>query len=287
MENKICTKCKNEFILEQDDFSFYERMKVPVPSICPDCRFKMRAVWRNEISLYSGRKCGLCEKSILSIYNPKSDYLTYCYECYASDSWDPKSYSRDFNFSKSFFEQLNDLLKSVPKQTTFISMSDGPNVNSEYVNMAGGCKNCYLVFNGGIGEDMMYCRGVRNSLQVSDCYFGEYLERCYECVNILKSNGLIFAKNTFDSMDSYFVLNCRNINNCFGCVNLQNKSNFFLNEPLLREEYIKKVNEIIGSYSRMEDFKKTFYEFSSKFPRRENNNFKTINSIGDLSLIHI
>ena len=85
-ETRQCNKCKQNFDLDEDDFSFYQKMKVPVPNICPDCRFKMRAIWRNEMSLYSGRKCGLCEKSVLSMYNPKSDYITYCYECYMSQS---------------------------------------------------------------------------------------------------------------------------------------------------------------------------------------------------------
>jgi hypothetical protein len=77
-ETKQCNKCKQDFILEEDDFSFYEKMKVPVPSICPDCRFKIRAIWRNEMCLYTGRKCELCNKDVISMYSPKSPYRIYC-----------------------------------------------------------------------------------------------------------------------------------------------------------------------------------------------------------------
>ena len=70
-ESRQCQNCKNSFSIEPDDFSFYEKMKVPAPNICPDCRFKMRAMFRNETTLYSGRKCGLCEKNIITMYNPK------------------------------------------------------------------------------------------------------------------------------------------------------------------------------------------------------------------------
>ena len=52
-ETRKCKKCQQDFILEADDFSFYEKMDVPAPKICPDCRFKMRAVWRNERILYN------------------------------------------------------------------------------------------------------------------------------------------------------------------------------------------------------------------------------------------
>ncbi|MFA4975695.1 MAG: hypothetical protein WC839_03640 [Candidatus Paceibacterota bacterium] len=281
---QACKKCSVEFTLDQDDFSFYEKMKVPAPKICPDCRFKMRALWRNEMSLYSGRKCGLCHKNILSMYNPKSSYITYCYKCYMSDNWDPKDFDQNYNKNESFFEQLNVFFHKVPKNTTFISTGDGPNINSEYSNMSGGMKNCYMNFNGGKGEEMIYCRGMRFAKEIGDCYFGEYVERCYECINILKSNGLIFARNTFDSMDSMFTLNCSGLNNCFGCINLKNKSYYFFNEQLSREDYLKKISEIIGSYSKLEEYKKKFNEFSLKFPKRENNNLKTVNSIGDFLL---
>jgi hypothetical protein len=66
----------------------------------------MRAQWRNEMSLYSGRKCDLCDKSILSMYNPKLPYKIYCYECHRSDAWDPKNYEMEYDFNKKFFKQL-------------------------------------------------------------------------------------------------------------------------------------------------------------------------------------
>lgn len=283
-ETKQCQNCKQDFVIELDDFLFYEKMKVLAPKICPDCRFKMRAIWRNETTLYSGRKCGLCNKNILSMYNPKSEYNTFCYDCYISDSWDPKDFAQGFDSNKPFFEQLNNLFHKVPKSTTFLSTSDGPNINSEYSNMAGGMKNCYMNFNGGVGEEIMYCRGIRYGKEVNDCYFGEHIERCYECINVLKSNGLVYARNTFDSIDSAFVLNCSGLNNCFGCVNLKNKSYHFLNKPLEKEEYHKKVNEMMGSFAKIQEFIKEFKSFSLNFPKRENNNLKAWDSVGDFLL---
>jgi len=197
-KTKQCKKCKQNFFLDKDDFSFYKKMNVPIPEVCSDCRFKIRAVWRNEMSLYSGRKCGLCKKSILSMYNPKSLYNTFCFKCYMSDSWNPKKFAQNYQKDRPFFEQLNKLFHKVPKNTTYIDLSSGPIINSEYANMAGGMKNCYMVFNGGIGEEIMYTRGIRNAREVNDCYFGEHIERSYECINVLRSNGLVFGRNTFD-----------------------------------------------------------------------------------------
>ena len=40
-----CQNCKKEFIIESEDFNFYEKMKVPAPTFCSDCRMMRRFVW--------------------------------------------------------------------------------------------------------------------------------------------------------------------------------------------------------------------------------------------------
>ena len=280
-ETKNCQKCKRDFTLEPNDFSFYEKMKVPVPKICPDCRFKMRAMFRNETTLYSGRKCGLCGKGIISMYNPKSPYMIYCYDCFYSEKWEPRDYAMDYDENRSFLEQFKELLIKVPKITTYISLGDGPNINSDYSNMASGCRNCYLVFNTSPAEDLLYSRGIRNGKDSSDMYFGTNFERCYESINVQESSGILFGQNITGSVDCAFVLNGRGLMNCFGCVNLNNKSHYFLNKPMSPVEYKRKVSEIMGSYEKIEEFKKEFKKLTPNVPMRENNNIKTVNSIGD------
>lgn len=283
MENikQVCKKCKQDFILDSNDQGFYQKMKVPNPQVCPDCRFKMRALFRNETTLYSGRKCALCGKSVISMYNPKSPYTIYCYDCFYSEKWDPKDYAMEYDESRPFLDQFKEFLIKVPKITTYISLGAGVNINSEYTNMSSGCKNCYLVFNTSPAEETMYSRGVRQVLNSSDLYFGTKLDRCYECINVQESSGIIWGQNVTGSVDCAFVLNGRGLINCFGCVNLNNKSYHFLNEPLAPKEYKKKIAEILGSYEKIEEFKKEFAKLILNFPMRENNNIKTVNSTGD------
>ena len=54
MEEQIknCQNCKQDFVIESEDFSFYEKMKVPPPTFCPDCRLARRLIWRNERTFY-------------------------------------------------------------------------------------------------------------------------------------------------------------------------------------------------------------------------------------------
>ena len=236
-----CQNCKNDFTIEPDDFSFYKKMKVPTPSVCPDCRFKIRAIWRNEMSLYN-RKCYVTGENIISVFQPNSLYKVVNVDFYKSDNWDPKSFAIDYDFNKTFFEQLAELLKNVYKKSLFPVLSLGPNTNSPYVNFVGSAKNSYMCFNSAFLEDTMYTKGVTNIKNSLDLYYCDAIENCYECVNVSKSYNVIYGKNSSSCMDSVLIDSCVNCSNCFGCVNLRNKSYCWFNEQLSKEEYEEKEN---------------------------------------------
>lgn len=280
-ETRKCNKCNKQFILDENDFAFYEKMKVCVPEICPDCRFMMRALWRNETTLYSGRKCDMCGKSILSMYNPKLPGAVYCYSCFYGEKWDARAYAAVYDISRPFFDQLKEFFLKVPKVNLGLSLGMGQNINSEYVNMAAACKDCYLVFNTTSAEEVMYSRGVKDFKDSLDIYFGGESERCYECVNVQKSSGIVWGKNVVACVDCYFILNGSGLTSCFGCVNLRSKSYCWFNEQLTREEYNKRLTEVLGSYVKMDEMLKKWNDFSLKFPRRQNNNIKAVDSTGD------
>ena len=95
VENKICQNCKNEFLVELDDFGFYEQMKVPLPTWCPKCRLQRRLAWTGYHILYK-RLCAWTGEQSISIYHPDSPYITYKQDIWWSDKWDPKDYGRDY-----------------------------------------------------------------------------------------------------------------------------------------------------------------------------------------------
>lgn len=281
IETRQCNKCKENFEIDQNDKSFYEKMKVPVPHICPDCRFKMRAMWRNENTLYSGQKCGLCGKNIVTMYNPKLSYKIYCFDCFYSDKWDARDYAINYDFSKSITEQMGDLLLKVPRLFLNTNNSTGEMINSEYTNYAGGQKNCYLTFNADPSEEVLYSRGIRKCFDSMDLYFSEDSSLCYEGINTQKSSNCVFSTNTIGCVDCFFILNGSGLINCFGCVNLRNKSYCWFNEQLSPEEYKEKLDKIKGSYSSFLEERKKFKSFCLKFPHKENNNMKSVDCEGD------
>lgn len=278
--NQTCRRCKNDFLIDENDQTFYQKMKVPNPVECSDCRFMCKAMFRNETTLYS-RTCDMCKKNIISMYNPKSPYTVYCHNCFYSENWDPGSFALSYNLEKPFFDQLNELFISVPKIATYLTKGDGDNVNSEYVNMASGCKNSYFVFNTSLVEDCMYSRGLRGVKDSIDLYFGVNSDGCYDSINVQNCSRVFWSQNVVNCIDSYFLSSASNLINCFGCVNLRNKSYCWFNEQLTKEEYESRLNSILGSYSLFEAEKRKFEEFQKKFPHRESNNIKTIDSTGD------
>ena len=112
-QNVVCQNCKGNFIIEPDDFGFYEKIKVPPPTFCPDCRYIRRLLDRNEYNFYK-RKCDATGKDIISIYRPDAPFSVYEQEYWKSDAFDAKDYGRDFDFSRSFFEQYEELRREVP-----------------------------------------------------------------------------------------------------------------------------------------------------------------------------
>jgi hypothetical protein len=69
--------------------------------------------WRNEKKIYR-RKCDLSGKDIIAIFPPDSKYKIYEDSAWDSGNWDAKDYGRDFDFSRPFFEQFNELLLDTP-----------------------------------------------------------------------------------------------------------------------------------------------------------------------------
>ena len=118
IEAKQCRKCNSNFEITDKDLEFYkkispvfngEKFQIPTPSLCPDCRQQRRLSFRNERKLYK-RKCDATGENIISIYSPDKEFIVYEQSFWWSDKWSPLDYWKDFDFSKSFFEQF----KNVP-----------------------------------------------------------------------------------------------------------------------------------------------------------------------------
>ena len=257
METKACQNCKKDFVIEQEDFNFYEKIKVPPPTFCPECRMIRRAIWRNVRSLYK-RNCGICEKSLISMYSDKCDAPVYCVECWYGDVWDQFKNGENYDFSKPFFKQLKELFKINPR---LYSYKSGYLVNSEYSNYAVDNKNSYLAYSVIKCEDIMYSETIEGSKNSLDCYAVQKVENCSYNIDCERNYNTHYAIKSRNCLDSYFVYDCVNCSNCCLSCNLRNQQYVFKNKKLTKEEYFRIVEELnLKRYSGFTKVQKFFDE---------------------------
>ncbi|OGZ85422.1 MAG: hypothetical protein A2401_03280 [Candidatus Staskawiczbacteria bacterium RIFOXYC1_FULL_38_18] len=276
-EIKTCQNCKQEFTIEPDDFTFYEKMKVPAPTFCPECRAQRRFVWRNERTLYK-RKCDLCSKNIIGLYPEKTPFPVYCYECWYGDGWDPLSFGMDYNSSIPFFTQLKTLTQKVPRLAIWVVAS----TKSEYTNQSYFNKNTYLSFALRDSENVMYAgrtKANKNSVDITYTHFSELM---YDTVNVEKSYN---SQHIYDSegiIDSSFMFSCRNCQNCFGGANLRSANYVFFGEQLLKEEYKEKVDKLnLGNRNEVKELREKFDDYSLKQIHRAMELVNCTNCVGN------
>ena len=69
-ETKTCQNCKTDFAIEPEDFAVYEKMKVPPPTWCSECRMIRRMLFENERQLFRHRD-EITGKDIFSEFPPQ------------------------------------------------------------------------------------------------------------------------------------------------------------------------------------------------------------------------
>ncbi len=234
-----CKQCHSGFEITDSDRQFYEKLDVPDPTMCPDCRMQRRLTFRNFFNLYH-RKCDLTGKRILSMYDQGTTFPVFDLHEWWTDKWDPLDYGLEVDFSKSVFDQLKTLHDTVPRMGIMNQQCE----NTDYCNLSLNSRNSYLVFGNVENEDCCYGHVVWRSKNCFDCLYVEQSDFCYECVDCFRCNNLSFSQNCENCSDSKFLVDCVSCRDCFGCVGLKNKQYYIFNESYSKEEYEQKMKEL-------------------------------------------
>ncbi|MDO8530338.1 MAG: hypothetical protein Q7S10_02970 [bacterium] len=259
-EIKVCQNCKSSFTIESDDFAFYEKMKVPAPTWCPNCRMARRFSWRNERTLHHG-KCAATGVNIITGFAPDLGYTIYERDYWWSDKWDPLACGQEYDDSKPFFEQFDQLMHQVPHPSVFNSRT----VNCDYVQHTGEYKDGYLVSASWEGENVAYASRCNNAKDCMDMFEVFYCTLGYEDISCVKLYNTHFSFRSQNCNDSWFLFDCKSCSNCFGCWNLRNKSYYIFNKPYSKEEYKRKMAELdMGSFKNLEDAKVKFQDIKKQ-----------------------
>ena len=279
MEHRQCKNCQSSFLIAPDDFSFYEKIAVPAPTWCPQCRLQRRLAWRNERSLHK-RKCDAPghNEDIISMYAP-GICTVYDNDFWWGDGWDPMQYGQEYDFNKSFFQQYRELLEQVPLPNLSVVNS----TNSEYSNWTEYNKNCYLVFAAGLNENVRFANKVLECRDTQDVLYVGHTELGYELVNCFNCYRLLWSANCKSATDSAFLYECRDCTNCFGCTNLIGRSYCLYNQQLSKDEYKRRLAQIdLSSYDTVQKIKKDFHEnFYAKAIHRTSRMIASVNCTGN------
>ncbi len=272
-ETKNCQNCQKDFTIESDDFNYYEKIKVPPPTWCPECRMIRRFSCINGWSLFF-RNCDKCGKRTLSMYPESQKITVYCQPCWWGDSWDGTEYAMDYDKSRPFLEQLKELAGKTPYtalETEYLTLK-----NCDYSNAMAHCKNCTLAIWADYCENVYFSSILNAAKDTADSLriFGG--ELCYESMGIDKSYQAFYSQECADSTDIWFSRNCYGCINCIGCVNLRGASYRIFNEQYSKEEYLGKLKELkLDTRSGIKKMQKEAEIFWQKFPYR----FYTGNSL--------
>lgn len=284
--NTQCQKCRTPFTIPEDDFEFLEKISpefngqkqlIPPPTLCPNCRQTRRQTHINQINLYK-RKCDKTGKDILSNIHPSSPYIVYNQEYWGSDEWDARDYGKEFDFSRPFFEQYQELFLKVPRPSLFTGYRYDE--NCDYTNYAGKNKNCYLMFDSDYCRDTYYSYSTNHTTNCLDCYRARETELCYEAIDCKNCYNCKFITNSAQCYDSAFLDNCEGCKHSFMSFNQQHKEYFLFNRQGTKEEYETLMAQLASSQN-VEHYKREFARIKAQFPKKYMHGVQNENVSGD------
>lgn len=214
-------------------------------------------------------------------------FTFYCSECWWSDKWDPLDYGKSYDFSSPFFSQFGKLLKTVP----LLNMWAFKNTNSEYMNYGTNDKNAYLSYAVVSGEDICYSDMIHQSRNCFDCYWTRSSELCFECHDAIDSYNSRFLLNSRSCVESWFLFDCVNCQNCFMCSNLRGKSYYIRNRPYSRNDYLKEIKKIqTNSWKTLQTLREEFVALTRnalhKFANIANTSFSSGDNLTNTKNVH-
>lgn len=282
-----CTQCSAAFEITDEDLAFYDNVSpvfdgkkelIPPPTLCPQCRYQRRLACRNERTLYH-RKCDLSGRPMISMHPADSPFPVYHITEWLTDKWDPKTYGRDFDFSKPFFEQFHELCTATPHFNAFVDPH--MDINSEYTNCSSEAKNCYLITQAEKNEDCYYARGINNCKNCCDCYRVHKCELCYECIDANNCYNCRYCQDCDNSTDCWFSSDLRGCKFCFGCHGLAQKEYHIFNKPVTKKEWEQKIGTLKLSHDIITQMQEQSAATRLKTPQRAIRQINCEDVIGD------
>lgn len=106
-------------------------------------------------------------------------------------------------------------------------------------------RNCYDIIYARRTEHSLHCDQLLGNRDSMDASISGGSEKLYQTIGIgSDSSNVKFSFLSKFILDSEFLINCRNVQNCFACVGLENKNYCIFNYQYEPEKYFKELDKI-------------------------------------------
>jgi hypothetical protein len=184
---------------------------------------------------------------------------------YSKEEYEKKVAEMKDKYSDGDMKQLfEDMKMKVPRLYT--RQLNNENSSGDYIY---NCKNAHECFDTKELEDCGYsnnCVSLKDCWDMSNSYYNSELN--YEVMSEMNLVNCNFCVTCFDSHNLDHCEHVYNSHDCFGCFSMKNASYCIFNEQYSKEEYEKKVSEIVKEMKESGEY----YQYPcSTYPYEDSN----------------
>jgi hypothetical protein len=248
---RACKLTGEKWNLQPQEIDLYRKYNVPPVDVSPNTQWKWMGYYDCGFQFW-WNKHAETGKPVLSFHHPASGVRVL-----PDKEWHEKDFSaitEPYDANRPFFDQLRALELKVPLLATFSRVEPENSITL----FSFGDRNSYFTF-ACKSERTFFASGafdVRDSsllwlgMNISESHATQHSHRLHRCK---------YIRESLDCIDSAFLFDCRNCQNCFGATNKRNRQYVFMNEQLSKEEYERRVASIdLGRRSVLEEWQRTF-----------------------------
>ena len=261
MTTLSCIVTGKPFEVAPREAELLRQLDLPLPRKAPFERW-IYAVGQSTPFAFRKVICPVTETPILTRWSERGAISGVSPEWFWSDECDNSDAGVDYDFSRPFFEQFEELARRCYAPSVNRVNCD----NSPYVNACVGLKDCHLCFACEYLRDCFYCALCSRSTDLVFCSGLINSELCYRCLDCEGIYGSRFLQDCKNCRDCYWCIDCIGCSNCFQCVGLRQASDgyYIRNEKVSKEEWTQTIRAIdFGSFAaetRIDNAAKEFFQ---------------------------
>src|SRR3989338_2717061 len=226
--SSICQNCKKDFTIESEDFNFYERVEVPPPTFCPECRIVRRMSFLNDRNFHK-RKCGKTGEMCVSLFPQDFKTPVYSPKAWWADDWDATEYGQEYNFYKRKCGKTGEMCVSLFPQD-FKTPVYSPKAwwaddwdATEYGQEYDFSKPFFKQFKELMDRVPQFAMQSQYTTLINSEYtmMGTYNRNCFMVTNTEYSTECVYTTFTSYGNNCLDVYMCHNSELCYQCINVR------------------------------------------------------------------